>query len=184
MFLAPTSQHHSGKEEHMRRVLKNRRTWPSWYSLTTKLTAVALSTTHRVRAPDHPDHPEHGDHLEHLDQKKKKKKKQKQKPKQKQQQQKKKKCGNQTARHHKTTTFRCDHVYDNTSTRAAYVRGGAWVEAPHGWVPVNDHSTPVPGSPGRLWVARYTETTGRPRHDQRRAQHTPQDLRVAHGSGA
>ena len=23
----------------------------------------------------------------------------------------------------------------------------------HGWVKVNTHSTPVPGSPGRLWVA-------------------------------
>ena len=58
------------------------------------------------------------------------------------------------------------------------------MEASHGWVPVNTHSIPVPGTPGRLWVARYTETTGRPRHDLRRAQHTPQDLRVAHGGGA
>ena len=38
-------------------------------------------------------------------------------------------CGNQTARH-KTTTFRYDHVYDNTSTRAAYVRAGALLPPP------------------------------------------------------
>ena len=81
-----------------------------------------------------------------------------------------KNCGNQTALHHKTTTFRCDHMYDDTSTRAAYLHHPAWVEVSHGWVPVNTHSTPVPGLPGRLWVARYTDTTGRPRHDLRRAQ--------------
>ena len=40
-------------------------------------------------------------------------------------------CGNQTARYHKTTTTRYDHVYDNTSTRSAYVRAGALVPPPN-----------------------------------------------------
>ena len=71
-------------------------------------------------------------------------------------------CGNQTALHHKTTTTRYNHVYDNP----------AWVEVSHGWVPVNTHSTPVLGLPWRLWVVRHIETTGRPRHDLRRAQHS------------
>ena len=38
----------------------------------------------------------------------------------------------------------------------------------HGWVPVNTHSTPVPGTPGRLWVAPSPRTLHRhqmsPRH--------------------
>ena len=38
----------------------------------------------------------------------------------------------------------------------------------HGWVPVNTHSTPVPGTPGMLWVAHSPRTLHRhqmsPRH--------------------
>ena len=30
--------------------------------------------------------------------------------------------------------------------------------ASHGFVPVNTHSTPVPSTEGRLWVARYSNT--------------------------
>ena len=39
-------------------------------------------------------------------------------------------CGNKTAPHHKTTPFKYDHVYDNTSTRAACVKAGALVPSP------------------------------------------------------
>ena len=58
-----------------------------------------------------------------------------------------------------------DHVYNNTSTstdaRKSWRSGTSTtlVEVPHGWVPVNTHSTPVLTSVRRLWVARYTETT-------------------------
>ena len=35
----------------------------------------------------------------------------------------------------------------------------AWMRASHGCVPVNTHSTPVPGPPLRLWVAHRPRTT-------------------------
>ena len=54
----------------------------------------------------------------------------------------------------------------------------AWVEVSHGWVPVNSHSTPVLTSIRRLWVARYTETTERSRHDNQRAQQSSRNAEV------
>ena len=39
-----------------------------------------------------------------------------------------------------------------------YLHHPAWMEVPHGWVPVNTHSAPVRTSVRRLWVALSTST--------------------------
>ena len=49
--------------------------------------------------------------------------------------------------------------------------------SPHGWVTVNTHSTPVPGTPGRLWVAHSPEAL----HNQAMS---PRPIFFQHGSGA
>ena len=71
-------------------------------------------------------------------------------------------CKKQTEPHHKTTTIRHDHVYNNTSKRTQVRkswRSGTSIVLP-GW---RCHTvgprTPVLTSVRRLWVARYTETT-------------------------
>ena len=43
----------------------------------------------------------------------------------------------------------------------------AWASGAHGWVPVYTHSTPVPGTPGRLWVAQATPRAGTQRRRTR-----------------
>ena len=52
------------------------------------------------------------------------------------------------------------HLHDNRSTSSSVCKAGALVpsppclgEGPHGWVPVDTHSTPVLTSVRRLWVA-------------------------------
>ena len=43
--------------------------------------------------------------------------------------------------------------------------------ASHGWVPVNTHSTPVPGTPGRLWVAHQQQQDMSPVRDRAHKAH-------------
>ena len=50
---------------------------------------------------------------------------------------------------------------NNHSTRAGALWCShhlVWMGASDGWVPVKTHSTPVPSSEGRLWVARHSNT--------------------------
>ena len=82
---------------------------------------------------------------------------------------------------HNNTSKR-KHVRESRRSCASIVLPG-WM-VPHGWVPVNTHSTPVLFLGRRLWEARHTETTEHHMSHKQRAQHTPQDLRVAHSSGA
>ena len=73
------------------------------------------------------------------------------------------------------------HLLDNRSTSSSVCKAGALVPpsscldgGPHGWVPVDTHSTPVLTSVRRLWVAIVVYEPNEP---QEHAQ-------LAHGSGA
>ena len=79
----------------------------------------------------------------------------------------------QTARHHKTHH---DQVRPRARQNPAHAQRteelARWclhhparVEVSHWWVSVNTHSTPVPGTQGKLWVPRNAETTRGPGHD-------------------
>ena len=55
----------------------------------------------------------------------------------------------------------CNHMHDNAIHASTCWRSGvphhpAWMEALHGWVPVDTHSTPVPSTEERLWVPHKT----------------------------
>ena len=86
----------------------------------------------------------------------------------------------QTALHHNSTTNRRVHVRSPTRKHQPRTQElaiwcshhPAWMRASHGWVPVNAHSTPVPGLPGRLWVAHRPSTTAHHRHTARAQQHS------------
>ena len=94
-------------------------------------------------------------------------------------------CGNQTALHHRTTTIRCNHVYNYTTKRSHVrksYRSGTSTTLP-GWRYHTGGSRSLPTEhpcpcEGRLWVARYTETTEHHKSNSSEPN-TPQDSRVA-----
>ena len=83
--------------------------------------------------------------------------------------------------HVRCVTRDCKHA--RKSWRSGTSTTPAWVEVSPRWVPVDTHSTPVLGLPGRLWVAHRPRTTAQQRHDNLR-EHSSRDDEVPHGRGA